>query len=158
MSNLIFPILISLTAFIFVCCFQYRPQPTSFPSEVTKKSKNEHTKSTQPIIPLLPPARKRKHNTTEVIVNNVIIPPAAQTIAYLAPAKVRRHNSRATIINPTLVTDAAQLAQPQLSPNVTLKYLKEYIKEHNLQAFIYERLGKSYRKGKKEELLRVFNR
>ncbi|ACK73993.1 hypothetical protein PCC7424_5418 (plasmid) [Gloeothece citriformis PCC 7424] len=153
MSDLIFQIFVSFVVFLFVCCLQYRPEQ---PSTITEVSKNK-TKTTQPIIPLLPPVKQRLHNTTEVITNDVIIPPFHSAIAYLPPVKVSHQNQTTPIINPTLITEAPKSNKPQISPNITLKALKEYIKEHNLQTLIYEKLGKSYSKAKKEELFKALN-
>ncbi|WP_013334977.1 hypothetical protein [Gloeothece verrucosa] len=109
----------------------------------------------------LPAAAVRRHNQVQPIANDVIIPIARQEL-YLPAASVRRHNEVEAIANATIITPVPTQPEIPAQPNIpplpekrTVTQLRKFIKEHNLQAVVKEKVGKTYSKCNQQELLSV---
>ncbi len=79
------------------------------------------------------------------------------TIPLLNPTKTRRRNQTQPVKNSVIITPVSvkSLQIPPVPKNPTVKQLKRFIGEHNLQQLVKEKTGKSVSKCKKQELLKA---
>lgn len=120
--------------------------------------------------PCLPAACQPRHNEVQCgtssapqpIVNEIIIPPARQYL-YLPAVRKRHHNERRAIANGIIIPVTTSLQEeiptstniPPLPEKRTVTQLRKFIKDHNLQALVKQKTGKTYSKCNQQELLKV---
>ena len=145
--------------FSILCCIFSSPKSTSkSPTETeifdnfehfcnsVKEVLNPPQQEYIPVpLPILPPTkeRQRRHNSTAPVHNGVIVTPP--------PASAK--SSTETITRPVPVPAFSGLIKTHLGENPTIREIRQYIKESNLQSEIRARLGKSVSKAKKQELM-----
>lgn len=85
--------------------------------------------------------------------------PEPVAVQFLPPARSRRYNQVEAIANPVIITPPPQIQSESDRPTLpkTLRSLRQYIREHNLQALVKEQLGKSVSNCSKNELLAALN-
>lgn len=123
--DIIFNLVIFTTVFCFLCCLQYRKYPSqvSQAETISKEYFPEPEDSTVSPPSLL--VERRCNQTVPINNETIIIPPKPQKFSSLLPP---------------------------IPQNATLQMLKNYVRTHQLQGVITERLGKKSSCWRKIEL------